>query len=33
AVALAAEATERPLGGRILTWIESQEARGKQITL
>jgi len=33
AVALAAEATDRPLGGRILTWIESQEARGKQITL
>lgn len=30
AVALAADATERPLGGRILTWIESQEARGKK---
>ncbi|WP_290519027.1 hydroxymethylglutaryl-CoA lyase [Alcanivorax sp.] len=29
AVALAAEATQRPLGGRILSWMESQEKQGK----
>ena len=29
AVALAAEATQRPLGGRILNWMESQEKQGK----
>lgn len=28
-VRIAAEATQRPLGGRVLTWIESQEAQGK----
>ncbi|KAF0808352.1 hydroxymethylglutaryl-CoA lyase [Alcanivorax xiamenensis] len=28
-VALAAEATQRPLGGRILEWMASQEKRGK----
>lgn len=31
AVRLAAAATERPLGGRILKWIESQEARGNDV--
>lgn len=29
AVALAAEATQRPLGGRILEWMASQEKQGK----
>ena len=29
AVALAQQATQRPLGGRILSWMESQENRGK----
>ena len=29
AVALAAEATQRPLGGRILDWMASQEKQGK----
>jgi len=29
AVALAAEATQRPLGGRILNWMASQEKQGK----
>ncbi len=33
AVTLAADATERPLGGRILAWIESQEARGKTVSV
>ena len=29
AVALAQQATQRPLGGRILSWMESQENQGK----
>jgi hydroxymethylglutaryl-CoA lyase len=29
AVRIAAEATQRPLGGRILDWLRSQEAQGK----
>ncbi|WP_290523601.1 hydroxymethylglutaryl-CoA lyase [Alcanivorax sp.] len=29
AVALAQQATQRPLGGRILSWMESQEKQGK----
>ncbi len=29
AVALAADATQRPLGGRILSWMESQGKQGK----
>lgn len=33
AVALAARATRRELGGRILRWIESQEARGKTVCI
>ena len=33
AVSIAAEATEQPLGGRILRWVESQEARGKAVCL
>lgn len=28
-IALAAEATQRAVGGRVLTWIESQEKQGK----
>lgn len=33
AVRLAEAATERALGGRILRWIDSQEARGKAVCL
>lgn len=32
-VRLAEAATERALGGRILRWIESQEARGREVCL
>lgn len=32
-VAIAEQATERALGGRILTWMASQEARGKTVCL
>ena len=33
AIALAAEATGRPLGGRILSWMDSQEKQGKTACL
>ena len=32
-VALASEATQRPVGGRILAWIRSQEERGNDICI
>lgn len=32
-VALASEATQRPVGGRILTWIRSQEEQGREICI
>ena len=32
-VAIARQATDRPLGGRILSWIESQETRGTTVCL
>ena len=32
-VALASEATQRGVGGRILAWIRSQEERGNQICI
>jgi hydroxymethylglutaryl-CoA lyase len=32
-VALASEATQRPVGGRILAWIKSQEEQGRDICI
>jgi hydroxymethylglutaryl-CoA lyase len=32
-IAIAAEATQRPLGGRILSWIESQEKQNREICI